>query len=98
MANDLRRKIYHHLQNFHSLIDTHQVAKLLNTMTADVLTIQDFVSATVLSILVDSLTIAGMFALMLSPALGLCPDCCRTFSIASAVRLLRFKRLVKSHA
>ena len=23
MANDLRRKIYHHLQNFHSLITIH---------------------------------------------------------------------------
>ena len=63
-------------------------------MTADVLTIQDFVSATVLSILVDSLTIAGMFALMLSLrwdfaliAVGLSP--------LLLLFVVRFKRLVK---
>lgn len=95
MANDLRRKIYHHLQKLSlAYYDTHQVAKLLNTMTADVSTIQDFVSATLLSILVDSLTIAGMFALMLSLrwdfaliAVGLSP--------LLLLFVIRFKRLVK---
>lgn len=66
MANDLRRRIYHHLQKLSlAYYDTHQVAKLLSTVTADVSTIQDFVSSTLLSILVDALTIIGMFALML---------------------------------
>lgn len=66
MANDLRRRIYHHLQKLSlAYYDTHQVGKLLSTITADVNTIQDFVSATLLSILIDALTILGMFALML---------------------------------
>ncbi len=66
MANDLRRRIYHHLQQLSlAWYDTQQVGKLLSTITADVNTIQEFVSATLLSILVDALTIAGMFGLML---------------------------------
>lgn len=65
MANDLRRRLYHHLQKLSlSYYDNHQVGKLLSTITADVNTIQDFVSATLLSILVDALTILGMFGLM----------------------------------
>jgi subfamily B ATP-binding cassette protein MsbA len=66
MANDLRRRIYHHLQELSlAYYETHQVAKLLSTITTDVTTIQDFVSSTLLSILVDALTILGMFGLML---------------------------------
>lgn len=66
MAKDLRQRIYHHLQHLSlAYYDTHQVGKLLSTLTADVNTIQDFVSSTLLSILVDALTIMGMFALML---------------------------------
>ena len=43
VANDLRRKIYHHLQHLSlSYYDTHQTGKLLSTITADVSTIQDF--------------------------------------------------------
>jgi len=66
IANDLRRRTYHHLQNLSlAYYDSHQVGKLLSTITTDVNTIQDFVSATLLSILVDALTILGMFGLML---------------------------------
>ena len=66
MANDLRRKTYHHLQQLSlAYYDTHQVGKILSTITSDVNTIQDFVSSTILSILVDGLTIVGMFVLML---------------------------------
>jgi ABC-type multidrug transport system fused ATPase/permease subunit len=65
-ANDLRRRTYHHLQHLSlAYYDTHQVGKLLSTITTDVATIQDFISSTVLNILVDSLTILGMFGLML---------------------------------
>ena len=65
VANDLRRKLYHHLQHLSlSFYDTHQTGKLLSTITADVSTIQDFASATLLTILVDLLTIAGMLSLM----------------------------------
>jgi ABC-type multidrug transport system fused ATPase/permease subunit len=64
-ANDLRRKLYHHLE--HLSLDFYarnQVGKILSTITTDVSTIQDFASSTLISILVDTLTIAGMLALM----------------------------------
>jgi subfamily B ATP-binding cassette protein MsbA len=65
VANDLRRKMYHHLQMLSlSYYDSHQTGKLLNTITADVSTIQDFASSTLLSILVDALTIIGMLIIM----------------------------------
>jgi ABC-type multidrug transport system fused ATPase/permease subunit len=65
VANDLRRKIYHHLQHLSlSYFDTHQTGKLLSTITADVSTIQDFASSTLLTILVDAMTICGMLVLM----------------------------------
>ena len=65
VANDLRRKIYHHLQHLSlAYYDTHQTGKLLSTITADVATIQDFASSTLLTILVDAMTIFGMLVLM----------------------------------
>ena len=65
VANDLRQKLYHHLQRLSlTYYDTHESSKLLSTITADVSTIQDFASSTLLTILVDMLTIAGMFILM----------------------------------
>jgi subfamily B ATP-binding cassette protein MsbA len=95
MANDLRRRIYHHLQELSlAYYETHQVAKLLSTITADVTTIQDFVSATLLSILVDALTILGMFGLMLTLkwdfamiAIGMAPFL--------MMFVIRFRRAVK---
>src|SRR5512141_2878382 len=95
MANDLRRRIYHHLQHLSlAYYDTHQVGKLLSTITADVNMIQDFVSATLLSILVDALAILGMFGLMLYLkwdfaliAVGIAP-----FLL---LFVIRFKRAVK---
>ncbi|HCL83707.1 MAG TPA: ABC transporter ATP-binding protein [Chitinophagaceae bacterium] len=66
IAHDLRKRTYHHLQHLSlAYYDSHQVGKLLSTITTDINTIQDFVSSTILSILVDSVTILGMFALML---------------------------------
>ena len=65
IANDLRRKIYHHLQRLSlAYYDTHQTGKLLSTITTDVSTIQDFASSTLLTILVDAMTILGMLGLM----------------------------------
>src|SRR5579871_183179 len=65
VANDLRRKMYHHLQMLSlSYYDSHQTGKLLSTITADVSTIQDFASSTLLNILVDALTIIGMLGIM----------------------------------
>lgn len=65
VANDLRRKMYHHMQLLSlSYYDTHQTGKLLSTITSDVSTIQDFASSTLLNILVDALTIFGMLCIM----------------------------------
>ncbi len=65
VSNDLRRRIYHHLQRLSlEYYDTHQTGKLLSTITTDVSTIQDFASSTLMNIIVDSLTIVGMLGLM----------------------------------
>ncbi len=66
IARDLRQRTYHHLQQLSlAYYDKHQVGKLVSTITTDVSTIQDLVSSTMLSILVDSLTILGMFVLII---------------------------------
>ena len=65
VANDTRLTIYHHLQRLSlGYYDTHQVGKILSTLTTDVATMQDFVSTSLLTILVDSLTIVGILSLM----------------------------------
>ena len=95
IAKDLRRRIYHHLQQLSlAYYDTHQVGKLLNTITTDVGTIQDFISSTLLSILVDALTILGMFGLMLYLKwdLALITVCLAPFLL---LFVIRFKRAVK---
>src|ERR1700684_1943856 len=65
VANDLRMRTYHHLQ-YLSLryYDTHQSGILLSTITADVLTIQNFASSATLGILIDMITILGMLVIM----------------------------------
>lgn len=65
VANDLRQKMYHHLQRLSlSYFDTHQVGNMLSSITEDVNTIQNFASASLLGILVDAMTILGMVCLM----------------------------------
>lgn len=65
VANDLRQKVYHHLQRLSlSYYDSHQIGNILSTITSDVSTIQGFASSALLSILIDALTIIGMLALM----------------------------------
>jgi len=65
VSNDLRRRIYHHLQRLSlTYYDTHQTGKLLSTLTSDVSTIQDFAASTMMNILVDLLTIVGMLGIM----------------------------------
>ncbi len=65
VANDLRMRTYHHLQ-YLSLryYDTHQSGVLLSTITADVLTIQNFASSATLGMVVDMITILGMLVIM----------------------------------
>jgi ABC-type multidrug transport system fused ATPase/permease subunit len=65
VANDLRQRMYHHLQRLSlAYYDSHQIAKILNTITADVSTIQDFASQSILRMVIDSMTIIGMLAIM----------------------------------
>ena len=65
VANDLRQKVYHHLQRLSlTYYDTHQIGNILSTITSDVATIQGFASSALLSILIDALTIVGMLGLM----------------------------------
>jgi ABC-type multidrug transport system fused ATPase/permease subunit len=65
VANDLRKKVYHHLQRLSlSYYDSHQIGNILSTITSDVSTIQGFASSALLSILIDALTILGMLGLM----------------------------------
>ncbi|HEY6372927.1 MAG TPA: ABC transporter ATP-binding protein [Candidatus Sulfotelmatobacter sp.] len=65
VANDLRVRTYHHLQQLSlSYYDSHQTGTLLSTITSDVQTIQGFASSSTLGILVDILTIIAMLFIM----------------------------------
>ena len=65
VANDLRMRVYDHLECLSfTYYDTHQTGLLLSTMTDDVSAVQDFVSSSTLSILIDFMTIVGMLGLM----------------------------------
>ena len=65
VANDLRIRIYDHLQRLSlSYFDKQQTGTMLSTITSDVATIQNFASSNTLSLLVDLLTIFGVLALM----------------------------------
>src|SRR5580658_2333626 len=65
VANDLRLRTYHHLQQLSlGYYSKHQTGALLSTITADVQTIQSFASGSTLDIAVDLLTIIGMLFIM----------------------------------
>ncbi len=65
VANDLRIRIYDHLQRLSlSFFDKQQTGTLLSTITSDVATIQNFASSNTLNLLVDILTIIGVLGLM----------------------------------
>jgi ABC-type multidrug transport system fused ATPase/permease subunit len=65
VANDLRIRTYHHLQQLSlRYYSEHQTGSLLSTITADVQTIQAFASSSTLGILVDLFTIVGMLFVM----------------------------------
>lgn len=65
VAHDLRMRTYHHLQRLSlSYFDKHQVSASLSTLTSDIETVQDFASSGVLAILIDVLSVLGMFSLM----------------------------------
>ena len=65
IAHDLRQSIYAHLHRLSmSYYDRQQTGPLISTITDDVNAVQDFVSTSLLDILIDSLTIIGMLAVM----------------------------------
>lgn len=65
VANDLRLRAYHHMQRLSlKYYDTHKVGNMLSTITSDVSTIQGFASSSLLSMLVDAMTILGILGLM----------------------------------
>ena len=65
VANDLRLRTYHHLQQLSlSYYDKHQTGTLLSTITSDVQTIQGFASSSTLGIVVDMFTIVAMLFIM----------------------------------
>ncbi|MGE5195400.1 MAG: ABC transporter ATP-binding protein, partial [Deltaproteobacteria bacterium] len=65
VAHDLRMRTYHHLQRLSlSYYDKHQVSTSLSTLSTDIETVQDFASSGLLAILIDALSVSGMFALM----------------------------------
>jgi len=67
IAHDLRQSIYAHLQRLSmSYYDRQQIGPLISTITDDVNAVQDFVSTSLLDILIDGLTIVGMLAVMFS--------------------------------
>ncbi len=67
VAHDLRQGVYAHLQRLSmSYYDRQQIGPLISTITDDINSVQDFVSTSLLDILIDSLTIVGMLAIMLS--------------------------------
>ena len=65
VANDLRMRVYHHLDRLSlGYYDKQQTGNLLSTITTDITTIQNFASGSTLGIFVDVLTIIGMLGLM----------------------------------
>jgi ABC-type multidrug transport system fused ATPase/permease subunit len=65
VANDLRMRTYHHLQQLSlRYYAQHETGSLLSTITSDVQTIQAFASGSTLGILVDLLTILAMMGVM----------------------------------
>ena len=65
VANDLRLRIYEHLQRLSlGYYDGARSGTLMSTITSDVSTVQDFASSSTLGIVVDLMTIVFMLGLM----------------------------------
>jgi subfamily B ATP-binding cassette protein MsbA len=65
IAHDLRQSVYAHLQRLSmAYYDRQQTGPLISTITDDINAIQDFVSTSVLDIVVDGLTVVGMLVIM----------------------------------
>jgi ABC-type multidrug transport system fused ATPase/permease subunit len=67
IAHDLRQSVYGHLQRLSmAYYDRQQVGPIISTITDDINAVQDFASTSLLDLLLDSLTVTGMLAIMLS--------------------------------
>jgi subfamily B ATP-binding cassette protein MsbA len=65
IAHDLRGNVYAHLQRLSmSYYDRQQTGPLISTITDDINAVQDFASTSLLDLLIDTLTVAGMLAVM----------------------------------
>ncbi len=65
VMHDLRGVLYHHIQRLSLAYHDHKPAgDLISTVTADIDSIQDFISQALLGILVNVLTLLGMLAVM----------------------------------
>jgi subfamily B ATP-binding cassette protein MsbA len=65
IAHDLRRGVYAHLQRLSmSYYDRQQIGPLISTITDDINAVQDFASTSLLDIVIDVLTLAGMLVVM----------------------------------
>jgi subfamily B ATP-binding cassette protein MsbA len=65
IAHDLRGSVYAHLQRLSmSYYDRQQTGPLISTITDDINAVQDFASTSLLDLLIDTLTVAGMLAVM----------------------------------
>ena len=65
VTHDLRSVLYHHIQRLSLAYHDHNpTGNLISTVTADIDSIQDFISQALLGILVNVLTLVGMLAVM----------------------------------
>ncbi|HET6974519.1 MAG TPA: ABC transporter ATP-binding protein [Pyrinomonadaceae bacterium] len=65
VMHDLRGVLYHHIQRLSLAYHDHKsTGDLISTVTADIDSIQDFISQALLGILVSVLTLVGMLAVM----------------------------------
>ena len=65
IAHDLRQSVYAHLQRLSlSYYERQQIGPLISTITDDINAVQDFASTSLLDLVIDTLTVAGMLAIM----------------------------------
>ncbi len=65
IAHDLRQSVYAHLHRLSmSYYDRQQVGPLVSTITDDINAVQEFVSTSLLDIVMDSVMLVGMLAVM----------------------------------
>jgi ABC-type multidrug transport system fused ATPase/permease subunit len=67
IAHDLRQRVYAHLQRLSMAYhDRQQTGPLISTITDDINAVQEFASTALLDLVIDTLTVAGMMAVMFS--------------------------------